>query len=200
MKEDTGIIYPRVLIVNPILNKNYNNIPRMIDFAQETGVNSVEFRVAHLSVPGLSKFSLHKKQKYRILSVIKSLKYSVKNVNINFEEFQKQVAYDWKSVQRMDRGLPLVIPCYVGWYSSRIDVGGYVRPCAGCYSHSFGNILKKSFKDIWFSSEYNQFRKFAKQQPKGKGGYFKQFTCETNCCNSPVNIYVYNKLHPWKRI
>ncbi len=56
-------------------------------------------------------------------------------------------------------------PCYAGWTYAMILENGDVRPCCYC-GVSLGNINTSSFKDIWFSADYNNFRRKLVALPK----------------------------------
>ncbi|VAX19930.1 hypothetical protein MNBD_NITROSPINAE01-632 [hydrothermal vent metagenome] len=56
-------------------------------------------------------------------------------------------------------------PCYAGWTYAMILENGDVRPCCYC-GVSLGNINSSSFKDIWFSAGYNNFRRKLIALPK----------------------------------
>ncbi|MCD6218821.1 SPASM domain-containing protein, partial [Candidatus Calescamantes bacterium] len=73
-------------------------------------------------------------------------------------------------------------PCYVGWIFARILADGSVAPCCRGVKKIMGNIKINSFKDIWFSPEYNEFRAKAKYLPKSSP-YFKDIGCTKECDN-----------------
>jgi radical SAM protein with 4Fe4S-binding SPASM domain len=59
------------------------------------------------------------------------------------------------------RSLAMSLPCYMPSYYAYIDSGGDVFPC--CYSQEeglvFGNVKEQSFKSIWYSQRFAEFRK-----------------------------------------
>lgn len=198
MKERNNSIYPRLLITNVMFNKNYRTIPKMVSFAQEVGAYHVDFMLAQLFAPGLKRFSLSKRQKMNTVHILDKLKPNLITVNSNLTEFKKQASYNWKGVQRMDRGLTLRIPCYVGWYFSRISSNGDIIPCSGCYLKPAGNIYKQPFKEAWFSKGYNKFREHAKNNLKGQ--YFKDCLCNKDCCHYLLNLSIYEKIYHLKHL
>ncbi len=65
------------------------------------------------------------------------------------------------------KNLPPMHYCYA-WQEPYIMMGGHVMPCCAVLmsnkrdflrKHAFGNIFEKSFKEIWFSERYKNFRK-----------------------------------------
>ena len=51
--------------------------------------------------------------------------------------------------------------CFLPWFTVYVNKNGGVLPC--CYfcadKHGFGNILKDTFKNIWASEKYEEFRR-----------------------------------------
>ncbi|MBU4501029.1 MAG: radical SAM protein [Nanoarchaeota archaeon] len=186
---------PQLSISNTIFNKNYENISQMIKFAEEIDSDYVEFRIAGL-LHELRKFELSKHQKETILISLKKINKNKPTIKNNLQEFQKAISFSLNGSHRMDRGIPNKIPCYAGWYYSKIDVDGNVHPCINC-NNPMGNIKNTSFKKIWHSKEYNKFRKLAKQ--KYKGSYFKNYLCNQHCCLYIKNLSIYKKLNPFKK-
>lgn len=75
---------------------------------------------------------------------------------------------------------------------SRILLNGDVIPCCACYKQ-MGNIFKNSFKEIWYSKEYNAFR----VQSKNISRRFSVQFCECyECSDTPMNVKMYKLLHP----
>ncbi|MDP2926388.1 MAG: SPASM domain-containing protein, partial [Nanoarchaeota archaeon] len=91
-------------------------------------------------------------------------------------------------------------PCYVGWLFSRIMASGDVIPCLKAHKFSLGNINKKSFKNIWYSKKYEEFRnksilsakqdKFFKNMGNDKYGCYK--TCDNIWQNEAMNDIILN--------
>lgn len=68
------------------------------------------------------------------------------------------------------------LECCAAWTEPYIMMGGYIMPCCAVLQnndrdflrkHSFGNILEKPFKEIWYSGRYKKFRKMIPDR-KGK--------------------------------
>jgi hypothetical protein len=81
------------------------------------------------------------------------------------------------------------MPCYSGWYYSRILTNGDVIPCCKAAAHPLGNVYKKTFSSIWNSSRYSQFRHNAKNLPKSHK-YFSSINCYKSCDNWGMNSKV----------
>jgi len=85
------------------------------------------------------------------------------------------------------------IPCYVGWIYARILTNGDVIPCCKAHLFPLGNLYKNSFKSIWFSEKYNEFRKKAKNTKKSDP-YFKRIECYKGCDNLGINLEFHKRI------
>lgn len=79
------------------------------------------------------------------------------------EEYSR---YDYKKGSRKTN-LQL---CPFLWTTVAIGWDGAVYPCCAVYpeKYSFGNVLKKSFKEIWNGQAYRQSRKLLRKKSKAK--------------------------------
>jgi len=85
------------------------------------------------------------------------------------------------------------MPCYVGWIYARILTNGNVIPCCKAHLFPLGNLYENSFKDIWFSNRYNEFRRKAKKLKKSDP-YFKKIGCYKGCDNLGMNLEMHRKI------
>ncbi|MFA5039884.1 MAG: radical SAM protein [Candidatus Omnitrophota bacterium] len=74
-------------------------------------------------------------------------------------------------------------PCFVGWYYAFITLDGKVSLCCNLNRLEIGNIYEDSFKDIWFSGKFMDYRKKAKYRR-----FFKE--CRGGCGFSKRNIEI----------
>ena len=84
------------------------------------------------------------------------------------------------------------IPCYVGWYYSRILTDGSVIPCCKASDFPLGTLKKDSFSKIWNSSCYREFRFKAKNLSKNDS-YFSKINCIKSCDNWGVNLEIHKQ-------
>jgi hypothetical protein len=70
----------------------------------------------------------------------------------------------------------------VGWIYTRLLVNGEVVPCCKAYQLPLGNLLQQPFRDIWYSSRYNEFRHQALTLKKSHP-YFRSLGCYKVCDN-----------------
>ncbi len=97
--------------------------------------------------------------------------------------------------RRLDtRPLYRVIPCYMGWVSLRVQVGGEVYPCHRCY-HSLGNAYESSVRELWHGPRYRSFRRAAAFINK-RGTPVEGCSCDS-CCHSTTNVRIFQRLHPF---
>jgi radical SAM protein with 4Fe4S-binding SPASM domain len=82
-------------------------------------------------------------------------------------------------------------PCYTGWYFSRVLMDGSVTSCCQCVGHvTLGNINEHSFKEIWHSRAYREFRNETLRIPMTESSIWRQ--CPCNLCDS---IHQNRKFH-----
>ena len=94
---------------------------------------------------------------------------------------------DKNSKKCYDSNITDSMPCYVGWIYARILTNGDVVPCCKAHLFPLGNLYKDSFKKIWFSKEYNEFRQKAKKLKKSDP-YFNKIECYKECDNLGMNL------------
>lgn len=189
----------RVTFANVIMNSNYADFEEMHRFGLEYGADAIYFTLADVFSKQTDKLLLTDPDRKRLLDKALRLKERNQNerkIELEFfdgfirrlsvlpEEFERGL-YDKVDVDR--------IPCYVGWIFSRILADGSVAPCCRGVKKTMGNINKQSFKDIWFSQKYNEFRGRAKYLSK-QNDYFKNIGCLKECDNLMHNQQVRRKV------
>jgi len=111
---------------------------------------------------------------------------------IGFGSFYRRVSNESVSQGVYDSSVD-PIPCYVGWIYARILTDGSVIPCCKAHLFPLGNLYKNSFKDIWFSKKYNEFREKAKKLKKSNP-YFKRIECYKECDNLGMNLELHKRI------
>jgi len=84
-------------------------------------------------------------------------------------------------------------PCTVGWIYTRLLVNGDVVPCCKAYQLPLGNLMQNSFREIWFSPRYQEFRHRALTLKKSHP-YFRNLGCYTVCDNLAMLLDTYQRL------
>ncbi len=85
------------------------------------------------------------------------------------------------------------LPCYTGWYFTRINIDGDVKPCCKAENLILGNIKEKKFSQIWFSSSYDTFRYKSKYFEKSDS-YFDAINCYKVCDNLGMNLVLHKNI------
>lgn len=112
-----------------------------------------------------------------------------------FEGFLRRISSPWGHLERgeYDKFAVNKIPCYAGWIFSRILADGSIAPCCRGAKKIMGNINERSFKEAWFSDEYNEFRAKAKYSSKDTA-YFKDIGCLKECDNLMHNEQLHSRI------
>jgi len=166
-----------VKLIYIVTKLNYKEIPKMIKLNKDLKTKlHFELMDFHLN-SGLNKISLEKKSKKEIITYFSGLRMQEKfRAENNIKDFLDQLIYSGLGFKKLER-------CCIGYFWSVINELGHVYYCCDSKKNFFmGDLNKKSFKDIWFSQRYQQFRtrflegKFLKdcqQCINGKGTNFK---------------------------
>ncbi len=131
LKSATPHIIFQFLVVKP----NQHQIEDVKQLAKELGVDEVGFKTAQI--------------------------YDFENGSELIPTIDKYSRYKQKANGKWDVKNKLLNHCWKMWHSSVITWDGKVIPC--CFDkdaeHEMGNVDGQSFKDIWHSPSYNNFRK-----------------------------------------
>lgn len=112
---------------------------------------------------------------------------------LGFGSFYRRISSASLESAKYDINIVDTLPCYVGWTYTRILVNGDVIPCCKAVKKPLGNIYKESFKNIWTSEIYDEFRYNAKALKKSDP-YFKEIECYKSCDNVGMNIDTHKEL------
>ena len=201
---------PKIIIHNVIMNLNYKDITGMLEFALDVGADGIQF-VPIDPVKDRTEVLLaseqERKQLLELLYKIKknydssSFKYtSLDGRSIVLADFDgfitriekldlKSGAYDEERVEK--------IPCYVGWLFARVMATGNVVPCCKGHRMVMGNVHEDSFRKIWNSKKYREFRYKAKNFDKSNE-YFDSLgndaSKKTGCYNCD-NLWQNEPMH-----
>ncbi|MBL7069184.1 MAG: radical SAM protein [Candidatus Omnitrophica bacterium] len=178
---------PRLTFSNVIMNTNCNDLEEMYGFALQHGADSIYFTLVDTIRGQTDRLLLNENERRGLLNKASEIKKRSMNNNIELEFFDgflrrlssvkessKTGEYDRQAIDK--------IPCYAGWIFSRVLANGDVAPCCRGVRKAMGNIREKSFKDIWISSRYDEFRAKAKFLSK-RDDFFKEIGCVKECDN-----------------
>lgn len=136
-----------------VQNDNVSELLDLIRLGEKLGVDKVNpTPIMEYDLPGNRKFLLEKYRK-ELKNEIDSYFQAKNKIEIQVDiEPLVEFLEDTKNLK--DK------VCFIPWYSAYISWEGDVYPC--CYYYNgqinFGNIFRKSFKEIWHSPAYQKFR------------------------------------------
>jgi MoaA/NifB/PqqE/SkfB family radical SAM enzyme len=178
-----------------INSRNYREIGKMIEVAQEVGAQETQFvhSVVHEGTPDLA---LNEEQYQELLASLPAAheKAAASRVQTNLPKFEATIPPYMPS----EIVGPPVVPCYVGWYFTLILGNGSVMPCCQCAAPIGQVTSERRFADVWASKDYAQFRTAASSLPE-KNDRLARCECD-NCQLRHRNLALHNFLHPMSQI
>jgi len=190
---------PFVTLCNVICNLNYLELEEMFKFAIDTKVDAIYFTLVDI-VEGTDRLLLNREQRKIVLKqteVIQKIWLGLppkKRIKLDyFDGFISRLKQNDSSEGKYDELRVNQIPCYAGWIFTRILANGTVCPCCRGVKKPMGNINNTEFKDIWFSTKYNEFRAKAKYLSKSDP-YFNEIGCNKMCDNLMHNEQIHAQL------
>lgn len=173
---------PWIKIINVIFNLNFNRISEIFRFAEEFKVDELLFKPVQLT-PEQAILGMNSKQiDYLIQSLRKWQSSQIKN---NINTYLATIIPNNHNYVPARVEKPFKRTCYIPWYQSTILSNGNVVACP--YNQVvLGNVKNENFRDIWYSAQYNRFR--------------KTLDC-SNCVAEAVYPYLmrFKSLFPWKK-
>jgi len=185
----------RVTIANVITNNNFDKIFEMARFAKETQSDAVYFTLADVFKGETDVLLLNENQYIKTGKELTRAENYLKDNNIEIENlagFKERLA-SRTSTGNYDKERIDKIPCYVGWFFTRLLADGEIIPCCRGVDYPLGNIMLQSFSDIWYSRAYNGFRSRAKLFKKNHP-YFRKMNCYKECDNLMHNEQVHKRI------
>ncbi|MBU0666322.1 MAG: radical SAM protein [Nanoarchaeota archaeon] len=184
---------PKVRLLNVLTNKNHHELNQMIKFGEKLGVHEIEFTLIDTIKGKTDNLLLNKEQQQELQKQINEFKSNKHTRVFGLERFKTRLKEEKTSKGYYDQKLVDSIPCYAGYSYARIMADGRVIPCCKAAKHPLGNINKKSFKEIWFSKKYDEFRIKAKNLKKSNP-YFKKINCYKGCDNYIENLRIHKMI------
>lgn len=191
---------PRVNILNVISSLNFDRLEAMYDFALAVRADAIYFAVVD-PVPGATDALLLSGEQCaaaeraceRIATRNAALPPYRQLQLDNFAGFRQRLQTSGAACGEYDAEHIDAIPCYIGWIFCRVMADGQVAPCCRGVHRPMGNLNEMSFRDIWDSPRYEQFRDLAKNAKKDHP-YFKPFGCGKTCDNLMHNHELHQRL------
>jgi len=118
-----------------------------------------------------------------------------KNTLIKFEKQCRNLKVKNNIPAYIDEVYSAKIPfCYAGWLITRIKINGDVVVCCSNNNYVIGNLKKNSFKEIWYSEGYEQFRKLHRDYDKRVKCGFTCKKCQLHQINKKVESFDFKKI------
>jgi len=190
---------PMVTLCNVICNLNYLEVEDMFKFALAMKTDGIYFTLVD-TLEGTESLLLSKEQRRIVLRQVEAIKKhwakmpQDSRIRLDyFDGFISRLNEEASSLGNYDRERVDKIPCYVGWIFARVLADGGITPCCRGVNKLMGNINNHSFKDIWLSGQYAEFRTKARYLPK-TDPYFSEIGCLKMCDNMMHNEELHNRI------
>ena len=154
LKEKRRSDCPHIRLSMVVCNRNYHDIVKLVDLCHNIGVKNVLFKkMIPTSKEIAEELDLTQVQEAEMKEYLVEASESAKRYCIN-------VDVEWSGW--VDSQKTADMPCYYGWLFSMIDGDGNVYPC--CFQDRgpqsiLGNISKERFSSVWYSKNYQEFRR-----------------------------------------
>ena len=170
-RRQAGTRHPYIRLQFVMQQANFREIPEMVDFCAEHGVDAVYFQpldpVFDQSFDEKLLANLPRDEFHAIL-LQASKKAAGLHVVSNLPALLRGFDAVWHKYQPSEQTNLLTGPCMMPWTSLYIDVDGEVRLCCAFASSpemTLGNILNDDFESIWNGEAFQTYRRqFAKGQ------------------------------------
>jgi MoaA/NifB/PqqE/SkfB family radical SAM enzyme len=179
-----------------ILNMNHNEAADMARIAVRSNVDQVYFSNI-FPYDGTSFLQMNNEQKLQFDGIMDIIKNELDRHHINHKiEILQESAAREIDPRYPTRDYYREFPCYMGWFYAAVMADGTVNACNQCYIN-MGNVNDSSFKEIWNSPKYEDFRNRTKSLPR-LGGKLPECLCD-NCCFVNRNAYTREMLAPYRK-
>ncbi|MCX6340406.1 MAG: radical SAM protein [Candidatus Aureabacteria bacterium] len=178
---------PDLVIMNVICKMNVDNVETMVRLALDLGASEIWFQPIDVESEHLKMLLMNQQQIDGLIATLDKckrvyqplIKRGQENL-LEFGEFIEKLRNSKASDGIFHSDVINNIPCYMGWAECRILANGDVIPCCKADRCPLGNILQSSFREIWLSEQYAEFRRKAKTLPKSDR-YFLKINCAKIC-------------------
>lgn len=146
------INHPTLILTQPLNRHNFTSIENRIALAESLGCDGLRFSVF---VDWQGEFASAALSPDEIDLLCKDLLHSARNrldamhMIHNIDELMCRY--------RLGEAVWRQLPCYVGWFYSRVRVDGSVVSCDLC-TLCLGDMHKNTFQEIWNRKRYQEFR------------------------------------------
>jgi MoaA/NifB/PqqE/SkfB family radical SAM enzyme len=188
--------YPKIHIYNVIQKGNYRELMELYQFAIDMGVDSFQFQMVDI-VPGkTNSLALSPADLKELVEIMERVEHEIHSRQkrgliqpklLYASEFKRRVSSPNAPQGKYDQPVIDTLPCYAGWYFSRILANGNVVGCLGTNT-KIGSIYQDAFRNIWISSSQAEFR--ARCRESKNSAYFADRKCLSSCDHREHNVRV----------
>lgn len=174
---------PELVVANVISMMNHHEFEMMLELAVEVGASRIYFAVVD-PVPGCTDgLLLTDSTAIELLGRAREAfdRFRGRLLIDNEQGFLRRLEDNDPQAGRYDQMAVNEVPCLVGWGFARIMANGEVVPCCRAVKKPMGNLNADTFRKIWSSTPYEQFRAHA-DIDKGDP-YFADIRCDLTCDN-----------------
>jgi MoaA/NifB/PqqE/SkfB family radical SAM enzyme len=194
LKKARGVRRPKVILTQPLNRYNYRGIGERIDLARSLGCDGLRFSCFNAWQDEFSDADLTAEDLPILRKDLNEAKNHLASLGMEHNIDNVLLRYDWGATAFRK------IPCYAGWFYTRIKVDGTVLPCGFCYL-SMGNLNETGFKQIWHGAPYASFRAES-STVNGLSSLGSNSNCRW-CCFLEDNLRVHSKMRwlaPWRAL
>lgn len=195
-KKDHNIINQSINIVNVINNKNYTQLIPMVRYAKDVGAQILTFKLIDLR-----EFSKHLKlDKHQIERIRKDLPKAERLANRFGIHFSHNLSFQMENVNaetgNWSEDYYLKKGCLIGWWFAYYRLNDIFTYC--CSIKEVDRLRDQTFKEIWFSDNYNDYRIAGKYIWENKDLRFKDnrklYESKCNNCDNTHQLNVLDSL------
>lgn len=187
-KKKLGVDKPRISFNTVLMSKNFEKIPKLVEFASEMSCENITFIPLIAFDKSLEKYKLSLTQRLKLKKMIFEIKKISEELKVhtNIHEFEEKSIVDTSKmdevieseIESLPSGFSSV-PCYEPFLHLLITPDGMTTCCCMLAGKGIkGDFLAKGLRDIWFSEWFNNLREqfLRKELPEECGTcVFQQF-------------------------
>ncbi len=190
-KKETKRDIPKLEFSTVLTNINYKEIPEIVEMASELRVENITIEPVFVSNPSVKNLKLDESERMffienivpKVVQISESL-----NITTNIEdilevenvektgELKEQILSNSENTG-LDNSF-LNLPCYEPWLWPKIEADGTIGVCSTNSLNA--NIKNKTFSEIWYGKEFNEFRRRIMDRDLPEG-------CE-NCVSTHLSL------------
>jgi MoaA/NifB/PqqE/SkfB family radical SAM enzyme len=160
---------PFVKLYNVINKLNAHEFLAMHDFAREVGADAVEFAPVDTIPERTECLLLGEAERATLQEQCEEMRRrnaGGRPMLFDFETFVKRIGNKGSVEGLHDEANVSVMPCTIGFHFARVMADGNVTPCLKGDKIPLGNILQKTFREIWSGERHVWFREKARLIPR----------------------------------